>query len=165
MEVRMNSVPSDALLAHVLQAVARWLSERYGVLLEAGRFVDGREALGRVATADGARAATSGLAPAEAARLVDVVLGRWAALGVVDLPPLAVLLPPDDEDATYRLAVHGADEGWTATWSGPVTPSADGRSAAPHPGTVGRVSARVFARSAASRTVLTPVPHRQAVAS
>ncbi|SDZ15032.1 hypothetical protein SAMN05444365_10634 [Micromonospora pattaloongensis] len=161
----MTAVPGDALLAHVLRAVAGWLPERYGVLLEAGRFADGREALGRVATAGGARAATRGVAPGEAARLVELVLDRWAALGTVELPPLAVLLPPDDEDASYRLAVHGVDEGWTASWSGPVTPSADGRSAVPRPGSAGRVSARVFARSAAGRTVLTPVLHRDGAAS
>ena len=153
-------VPPDVLLDHVLTALAGWLPRRFDVLLAADRFADGRAVLARLAPPGGAAAAAWWLHPAEAERLTGLLLERWAALGPVDVPPLAVILGPDQEHPAHRIATYGVEEGWTARWSGPVTPSPDGRSATAPAGAT--VRARVFASTPSGRTILPAAPQRTA---
>ncbi|GAA3389440.1 hypothetical protein [Cryptosporangium minutisporangium] len=149
-------VPPTMLLAHVLTALGDWLPRHFGPLLEADRFTDGCAVLARLATPEGAAAASGWLDPPEAARLTDLILARWAVLGPVEVLPLAVVVGPDESHHEYRLATYGLDDGWTARWSGPVTPAADGRTATStgRDDPDARVTARVFGTSAVGRVIL-----------
>ena len=80
--------PARDRLAQVAADLARRLPERLGELLASDRFADGRGALDRLAVPGAAGAAAAGLGDAEACRLTDLLLARWAAV--------AAALDPED---------------------------------------------------------------------
>jgi hypothetical protein len=90
--------PQD-LLAHVATEIARRLPGQLPELLASDRFADGRGALDRLAVPGAAAAAAAPLGDAEARRLLDLLLTRWAAVAPVELaPPTAVAGPPPEEE-------------------------------------------------------------------
>jgi hypothetical protein len=151
--------PADRL-AHVVRSLVRHLPGQVPTLLAAPPFEDGRAALGRLAAPGGAASAVAGVRPAEAARLADLLLERWAAVAEVVVDPGAVVVGPAEvwvadrpRTVAYQVATIGVDDGWTAEWSagGPVVdipvPEGDDE-------VVRQLTVRVFGRVRGRREVV-----------
>jgi hypothetical protein len=120
----MSDLTAADRLAHVARSLARHLPDQLPTLLAAPRFEDGRAALTRLAAPGGAAGAVAGLRPAEAARLADVLIERWAAVAEVVIDPGAVVVGPDEvwvsgqpRVVQYDIATIAMEDGWTAEWS------------------------------------------------
>ncbi|HEX2063166.1 MAG TPA: hypothetical protein VHE80_01960 [Acidimicrobiales bacterium] len=156
----MSEVPAKDRLAHVVTSVVRHLPGQLHTLLACSRFDQGRAALERLGAPGGAVGAVAGVRPAEAARLTELLLERWAAVGEVVVDPAAVVLGPEevwvsDRPRTVRfdVATIGVDDGWRAEWL-----SGSQEIVVPVPGDgediVVAVTVRVFGRVRGARDVL-----------
>lgn len=120
----MTELPAQDRLAHVVGSLARHLPDQLDTLLAAARFEDGRAALDRLGATGGAASAVAEVRPAEAARLADLLLERWAAVAEVVIDPGAVVIGPEEvwvaepRAVRYDVATIGVEDGWTAEWAG-----------------------------------------------
>jgi hypothetical protein len=134
----MTAFPPRDQLARVTASLARQLPERYPAILADDRFAEVRAALTRLAEPAAPAAAVAGLSAAEAERLAEEMLRRWAVLGAVDLDPAAAIVGPDrvrvGETATYEVVADGVEDGWTVAWTGPARPAGAGSGADPAAG-------------------------------
>jgi hypothetical protein len=156
----VSTLPPRARLAQVVTSLARRLPGQLPALLDAERFADGATALHRLADPTYLAAATAATGPDEAAWLAELLTARWAAVGTVELDPVAALLGPDTAPRGERIRLvavaDGVDDGWSVSWPVGVTPDPDDARVGlvtVEQGTA--VTARVIARSAAGRHVLT----------
>ncbi len=160
----MSVLPPSVQLARVVGALTADLPVRWSTLLADDRWADVAESLRRLAVPGAVDAIAADLGDDESARLADLLLARWAAVGDPVLPPAAAIVgpvgPTGPVGTELAVVVDGLDEGWSATWHGPVDPvdaedpnAAVVRLRAGAPAPI-RVSVRVFGRSAAGRHIL-----------
>ncbi|MFE9692367.1 hypothetical protein [Micromonospora sp. NPDC005806] len=146
-------------LQRVVTSLAARLDGQFDGLLAADRFAEGREALERLQDA-AARARLDALPEEEAAWLAAELVQRWAAIGPVELDPVAwlevepPLADPDGPAGTWlRVLVDGLEAGWTVAWAG-AEPDADNEQRARAGTETARVVTRVMGRGPAGRVIL-----------
>lgn len=158
---RTAALPPQAELARVVAAVCADLDGRWSALLADERWAEVTETLERLSAPGAVARLARTLGDEECARIAALLLARWLALGEVRLPPAAAIRGPfeDPSGAELTVVVDGLEEGWTATWHGPVEPVvAD--AARPSVRLVGHrsepahVTVRVFGRTPHGRTIL-----------
>jgi hypothetical protein len=147
-------------LQRVVTSLAARLDGQADGLLAADRFAEGRGALQRLQdAADLSR--LDALPEEEAAWLAVELVRRWAAIGQVELDPVA-WLEVDEAAGTaaevpsgtrLRVRVDGLEAGWTVAWVG-AEPVPDDESRARAGTQSSRVVARVMGRGPGGRVIL-----------
>ena len=138
----------------VVTGLAAHLRAEWSAVLADERWADARGSLDRLAAPGALTPLARDLGPTGCTRISELLLARWAALGDVELPPAAAIVPRDADE--LALVIDGLADGWEASWTGPV------ESLDPHGSRVrlvdaeprARVTARVFGRTPPGRTIL-----------
>lgn len=148
------TLPPHVELERVVTGLLAHLRSEWSAVLADDRWAEARESVARLSGPSVLPPLASDLGPARCRRLTELLLDRWAALGAVELPPAAAVLP--DGDSGLALVVDGLADGWQATWTGPVQPldPAGSRVRLVGADDPARVAVRVFGRAAGGRTIL-----------
>jgi hypothetical protein len=132
----VSDFPPRDYLAHVVDTIARQLPTDYAHLLGTERFAEEATLLERLRRPEHRAAATAAMSPAEAERLAERLLARWARIAEAKLEPAVAIIGPDevwlgDEPRTITLSLTtlGLDDGWEAQWIGDLAVAEDGRTA------------------------------------
>lgn len=146
------TLPAHVELERVVTGLVAHLRSEWSAVLADERWAEARESVERLSEPGALPPLARELGPAQCRRLAEVLLSRWSALGEVELPPAAAIVPSGP--AELVLVVEGLADGWQAAWTGPVEPLAGARVrlVGAEPGA--RVTARVFGRTSAGRTIL-----------
>lgn len=159
----MNTVfPPQARLVRVVTALTADVGTRWSTVLADPRWAEVAASIDRLSEPGVAAGLARELGDEESERLTALLLERWAAVGEVSLPPAAAIVGPtiplESGLPEMTVVVDGLDDGWTATWLGPVEPVDESGAVVRLQGdrtTAVQLNVRVFGRSPQGRTILT----------
>ena len=166
-----TAFPPQVRLVRVVTALTADVSTRWSTVLADPRWAEVATSIDRLSVPGVAAGLARELGDEESERLTALLLERWAAVGEVSLPPAAAIVGPSVGPTApggagpgqpglpeLSVVVDGLDDGWTATWQGPVEPADESGAVVrlvADTSTEVHLNVRVFGRTPQGRTILT----------